>query len=39
MHINEPKCAVLIAVENGEISPERMESYIKVMDTIDDKDY
>ncbi len=29
-HINEIKCAVLAAVQNGEISPERYQSYLKL---------
>ncbi|HYK77712.1 MAG TPA: ribosome small subunit-dependent GTPase A, partial [Daejeonella sp.] len=29
-HINEPGCAVLQAVENGEIEPSRYESYLSI---------
>jgi ribosome biogenesis GTPase len=29
-HIHEPGCAVLEAVENGEISPERYDSYVRM---------
>lgn len=32
LHVNEPKCAVREAVEKGEISPERYESYLKILD-------
>jgi ribosome biogenesis GTPase / thiamine phosphate phosphatase len=31
LHMNEPKCAVRDAVENGEISPERYESYLRIL--------
>ncbi len=31
LHVNEPKCAVITAVENGEISPERYHSYISIL--------
>jgi ribosome biogenesis GTPase len=31
LHENEPKCAVRDAVENGEISPERYESYLRIL--------
>ncbi len=31
LHVNEPKCAVRDAVESGEISPERYESYLKIL--------
>ncbi len=30
-HINEPKCAVLSAIESGDISPERYQSYLKLL--------
>lgn len=30
-HLNEPGCAVKEAVENGEIAPERFESYINIL--------
>jgi ribosome biogenesis GTPase len=29
-HINEPGCAVLVALENGEIEPSRYESYLSI---------
>ncbi len=28
LHVNEPKCAVMEAVENGEIAPSRYENYL-----------
>jgi ribosome biogenesis GTPase / thiamine phosphate phosphatase len=31
LHINEPKCAVIAAVENGEISEERYQSYLGIL--------
>ncbi|MFY9310368.1 MAG: ribosome small subunit-dependent GTPase A [Bacteroidia bacterium] len=31
MHMNEPKCAVVEAVEKGEIAPSRYNSYVSVM--------
>lgn len=31
LHINEPKCAVREAVENGEIAEERYDSYIRIL--------
>lgn len=31
MHINEPKCAVLAAVENGEIAQSRYNSYLGII--------
>jgi ribosome biogenesis GTPase / thiamine phosphate phosphatase len=31
LHENEPKCAVRDAFERGEISPERYESYLKIL--------
>ncbi len=35
-HFHEPGCAVIDAVENDEISIERYESYINLLDTIED---
>jgi ribosome biogenesis GTPase len=35
-HNHEPGCAVLEAVENGLISEERYESYLRMLDTIED---
>lgn len=34
LHLNEPKCAVIEAVENGEIASSRYESYIGFLDEI-----
>lgn len=31
LHVNEPKCAVIAAVENGEISEERYRSYLGIL--------
>lgn len=31
LHVNEPKCAVIAAVENGEISEERYSSYLGIL--------
>lgn len=31
LHVNEPKCAVLKAVEDGEISQERYQSYLGIL--------
>lgn len=31
LHVNEPKCAVVKAVENGEISAERYSSYLGIL--------
>jgi len=36
-HTHEPQCAVRKAVENGIISPERYESYLKLFEGEDDK--
>jgi len=35
LHINEPNCAVLKAVEEGEISPTRYNSYLSIIDEIE----
>ena len=32
MHINEPKCAVLENIENGEILESRYQNYLKLVD-------
>jgi len=39
MHKAEPDCAVKKAVENGEIFPERYESYLEIFDELQTKDY
>ena len=39
MHLNEPNCAVENAVRQGEIAVERYISYMKMLETIDDKNY
>lgn len=31
LHVNEPKCSVIAALENGEISPERYHSYLGIL--------
>lgn len=31
LHVNEPKCAIIQAVENGEISEERYRSYLGIL--------
>lgn len=35
-HHHEPGCAVIHAVENGDITVERYESYLRILDTIED---
>tara|TARA_R110001592_G_scaffold7032_3_gene39490 strand:- start:27746 stop:28789 length:1044 start_codon:yes stop_codon:yes gene_type:complete len=37
-HLSEPKCAILEAVENGQISESRMMSYRRIRDTLGDKE-
>ena len=39
MHINEPGCAVKSAVSNGHISTERYISYLKIIDSIEKKEW
>lgn len=39
MHLQEPGCAVKEAVESGDIHEERFVSYLKILDTINDKSY
>lgn len=39
MHINEPMCAVKAAVGKGEIAEDRYVSYLKILDTMEDKGY
>ena len=31
LHVNEPNCAILKAVETGEISQERYQSYLGIL--------
>ena len=35
-HTHEPACAVQAAVEAGEISPRRFESYLRILATLDE---
>ncbi|MFV1872696.1 MAG: small ribosomal subunit biogenesis GTPase RsgA [Oleiphilus sp.] len=37
-HKSEPKCAILDAVEKGEISAARIASYRRILDTLNDKE-
>ena len=39
LHTNEPKCAVLAAVEHGEIAESRYESYLNFLEETDENDY
>jgi ribosome biogenesis GTPase len=39
LHINEPHCAVKLAIENGEISPLRYDNYLQMIAEIRDKNY
>ncbi len=34
-HLHEPGCAVIEAVENGQISAERYDSYLRILETIE----
>jgi len=34
-HLHEPGCAVIEAVENEQISPERYDSYLRILETIE----
>ncbi len=36
LHINEPKCAVLEAIENDEIQESRYFTYLKIMDEVEE---
>ena len=36
MHLNEPKCAVLAAVEEGKIQESRYATYVKIMEEADE---
>ncbi len=38
-HIQEPKCAVIKAVENNEINAKRYQSYLNIINNIDDESY
>ncbi|MGM0506345.1 MAG: ribosome small subunit-dependent GTPase A [Bacteroidota bacterium] len=35
-HSHEPGCAVMLALENGEIDPERYHSYLQMLDSLTD---
>lgn len=35
-HTHEPGCAVIKAIENGDINPERYESYLNILETLED---
>ena len=39
MHLNEPGCAVITAVQNGTIHVERYISYCNILDSMEDKTY
>ncbi len=39
VHINEPKCAVKEALEEGEIAPERYNSYLSIYNNDQDENY
>ncbi|WP_084018864.1 ribosome small subunit-dependent GTPase A [Moheibacter sediminis] len=39
IHLNEPKCAVIESVENGEIASSRYESYVGFLDEIQTNPY
>lgn len=34
-HLHEPGCAIISAVKNGEISEERYDSYLRILDTVE----
>ena len=36
LHINEPKCAVKLALENGEIAPSRYKNYLNMLEQDDE---
>lgn len=37
LHVNEPKCAVIEAVEKGEIAPSRYENYVGFLEEIEEE--
>lgn len=37
LHVNEPKCAIVAAVENQEIAPSRYESYLSILSGKDNR--
>lgn len=37
LHMNEPKCAIIPAVESGQISPTRYESYLSILSGKDNR--
>lgn len=39
MHINEPECNVLLALENGKLAPSRYENYVNIIDNIKETNY
>lgn len=39
MHLNEPKCAVREAVEEGNIAPTRYRSYLQIVEEIENQNY
>jgi ribosome biogenesis GTPase len=39
LHVNEPGCAVKLAVSEGRINPGRYVSYCNILETIDDRNY
>jgi len=40
MHLNEPKCAVMDALENGEVSEERYKNYLGILEDLEEaQDY
>jgi len=39
MHLNEPKCAVRQAVQDGQIAPTRYRSYLQIVEEIENQNY
>lgn len=39
MHVNEPGCAIKLAVADGEIHEDRYVSYVNIMESIEEKSY